>query len=84
MLTLGRFEDLQASSLLERLVRSARFGVRAMVLSAASDEAAIKIGVRRIGQRWFSSGCGRRPAAGRLSRQMTENCRDSCCDDCAL
>jgi hypothetical protein len=35
---------------LERLVRSgARFAAKAMVLSAASDEAAIKIAVRRIG-----------------------------------
>ncbi|HWX29518.1 MAG TPA: hypothetical protein VNZ53_18995 [Steroidobacteraceae bacterium] len=48
--TLGRFEDLQASGQLERLVRSgARFAAKAMVLSAASNEAAIKIGVRRIG-----------------------------------
>jgi hypothetical protein len=42
--TLGRFEDLQASGQLERLVRSgARFAAKAMVLSAASNEAAIKI-----------------------------------------
>ena len=48
--TLGRFEDLQASGQLERLVRSgARFATKAMVLNAAADDAAIKIAVRRIG-----------------------------------
>src|SRR6201987_2260269 len=48
--TLGRYEDLQASGQLERLVRSgARFAAKAMGLSAASDDAAIKIAVRRIG-----------------------------------
>ena len=48
--TLGRFEELQASGQLERLLRSgARFAAKAMVLSAASDEAATKIAVRRIG-----------------------------------
>src|SRR5271165_4827059 len=48
--TLGRFEELQASGQLERLVRSgARFAAKAMVLSAASDEAATTIAVRRIG-----------------------------------
>ena len=48
--TLGRFEELQASGQLERLVRSgARFAAKAMVLSAASDDTAIKIAVRRIG-----------------------------------
>ena len=48
--TLGRFDELQASGQLERLVRSgARFAAKAMVLSAASDEAAMKIAVRRIG-----------------------------------
>ena len=48
--TLGRFEELQASGQLERLLRSgARFAAKAMVLSAASNEAAIKIVVRRIG-----------------------------------
>ena len=62
--TLGRFEDLQASGQLERLVRSgARFAAKAMVLSAASNEAAIKIGVRRIGpalvfeRLWEETGC---------------------------
>jgi hypothetical protein len=44
---------------LERLVRSgARFAAKAMVLSAASNEAAIKIGVRRIGPA-LGSACGR-------------------------
>ncbi len=48
--TLGRFEDLRASGRLERLLRSgARFAAKAMMLSAAADDAAIKIAVRRIG-----------------------------------
>ena len=48
--TLGRFEDLQASGQLERLLRSgARFAAKAMMLSAAADDAAIKIAVHRIG-----------------------------------
>ena len=62
--TLGRFEELQASGQLERLLRSgARFAAKAMVLSAASNEAAIKIGVRRIGpalvfeRLWEETGC---------------------------
>jgi hypothetical protein len=62
--TLGRFEELQASGQLERLVRSgARFAAKAMVLSAAADEAAIKIAVRRIGpallfeRLWKETGC---------------------------
>jgi hypothetical protein len=62
--TLGRFEQLQASGQLERLVRSgARFAAKAMVLSAASDDAAIKIAVRRIGpalvfeRLWEETGC---------------------------
>jgi hypothetical protein len=62
--TLGRFEDLQASGQLERLVRSgARFAAKAMMLSAAADEAAIKIAVRRIGpalvfeRLWEETGC---------------------------
>ena len=64
--TLGRFEELQASGQLERLLRSgARFAAKAMVLSAASDDAAIKIGSAVSGRRCCSSGCGRRPAAGR-------------------
>ena len=48
--TLGRFEDLQASGQLERLLRSgARFAAKAMMLSAAADDATIKIAVHRIG-----------------------------------
>ena len=62
--TLGRFDELQASGQLERLVRSgARFAAKAMVLSAATDDAAIKIAVRRIGpalvfeRLWEETGC---------------------------
>src|SRR5271166_5433514 len=62
--TLGRFEELQASGQLERLLRSgARFAAKAMVLSAAGDEAAMKIAVRRIGpalvfeRLWEETGC---------------------------
>jgi Transposase DDE domain len=62
--TLGRFEELQVSGQLERLVRSgARFAAKAMVLSAASDDAAVKISVRRIGpalvfeRLWEETGC---------------------------
>src|ERR1700688_1292502 len=62
--TLGRFEELQASGQLERLLRSgARFAAKAMVLSAASNNAAIKIAVRRIGpalvfeRLWEETGC---------------------------
>ena len=67
--TLGRFEDLQASGQLERLVRSgARFAAKAMMLSAAADDAAIKIAVRRIGpalvfeRLWEETGCRARIA----------------------
>ena len=60
--TLGRFDELQASGQLERLVRSgARFAAKAMVLSAASNDAAIRIAVRRIGlvleRLWEETGC---------------------------
>ena len=62
--TLGRFEDLQASGQLERLLRSgARFAAKAMVLSAVADDAAIRIAVRRIGpalvfeRLWEETGC---------------------------
>ncbi len=62
--TLGRYEDMQASGQLERLLRSgARFAAKAMVLSAAADDAAIKIAVRRIGpalvfeRLWQETGC---------------------------
>jgi hypothetical protein len=62
--TLGRYEDLQASGQLERLLRSgARFASKAVVLSAATNETAIKIAVRRIGpalvfeRLWEETGC---------------------------
>ena len=62
--TLGRFEDLRASGQLERLLRSgARFAAKAMMLSAAADDATIKIGVHRIGpalvfeRLWEETGC---------------------------
>src|ERR1700750_788573 len=62
--TLGRFEELQASGKLERLVRSgARFANKAMVLNADSNDAALKIAVRRIGpalvleRLWEETGC---------------------------
>ena len=62
--TLGRYEDLQANGQLERLLRSgARFAAKAIVLSAAADDAAIKIAVRRIGpalvfeRLWEETGC---------------------------
>jgi hypothetical protein len=48
--TLRRCEEYQTSGQSERLVRSgARFAAKAMVLSAATDDSAIKIAVRRIG-----------------------------------
>jgi hypothetical protein len=41
---------LRASGQLERLLRSgARFAAKAMMLSAAADDAALKIALRRIG-----------------------------------
>src|SRR3984893_9083641 len=62
--TLGRVDELQASGQLERLVRSGgRFSGKAMVLSAASNNAAIKIAGRRIGpalvfeRLWEETGC---------------------------
>src|SRR5438552_15954963 len=62
--TLGRFDELQASGQLERLLRSgARFAAKAMVLSAVADDAALKIAVRRIGpalvfeRLWEETGC---------------------------
>jgi hypothetical protein len=55
---------VQASGQLERLLRSrARFAAKAMVLSAAADEAATKIAVHRIGpalvfeRLWEETGC---------------------------
>jgi hypothetical protein len=62
--TLGRFEELQASGQLERLLRSgARFAEKAMVLGAAQDDAALTVAVRRIGpalvfeRLWAETGC---------------------------
>jgi hypothetical protein len=62
--TLGRYEELQASGQLERLLRSgARFSTKAMVLSAAQEEATLKIASRRIGpallfeRLWEETGC---------------------------
>src|SRR5512145_416544 len=62
--TLGRFDELRASGQLERLVRSgARFAAKAMVLSAANNDVALKIAVRRIGpalvfeRLWEETGC---------------------------
>src|SRR5258708_2088741 len=62
--TLGRYEELQASGQLERLLRSgARFSAKAMVLSAAQEEATLKIASRRIGpallfeRLWEETGC---------------------------
>src|SRR5258705_2037370 len=62
--TLGRYEELQASGQLERLLRSgARFSAKAMVLSAAQEEGTLKIASRRIGpgllveRLWEETGC---------------------------
>src|SRR5437588_8948461 len=62
--TLGRYEELQASGQLERLLRSgARFAGMAMVLSAMADDRATKIANRRIGpglvfeRLWEETGC---------------------------
>ena len=61
--TLGRYEELQESGQLERLLRSgARFASKAMVLSAIADDSAMKIASRRIGplvfeRLWEETGC---------------------------
>jgi len=62
--TLGRFEALQASGQLERLLRSgARFAEKAMVLGAIQDDAALTATVRHIGpalvfeRLWEETGC---------------------------
>ena len=62
--TLGRYEELRASGQLERLLRSgARFSAKAMVLSAAQEEATLMIASRRIGpallfeRLWQETGC---------------------------
>jgi hypothetical protein len=62
--TLGRYEELQASGQLERLLRSgARFAAKAMVLSTVADDTAATIASRRIGpalvfeRLWEETGC---------------------------
>jgi hypothetical protein len=62
--TLGRYEDLQASGQLERLLRSgARFVDKAMVLGAVADDSAVNFATRRIGpalvfeRLWEATGC---------------------------
>ena len=62
--TLGRYEELQESGQLERLLRSgARFAGKAMVLSAIADDSAMKIASRRLGpalvfeRLWEETGC---------------------------
>src|SRR5262249_46163402 len=48
--TLGRVDELRASGQLERLLRSgARFAAKALMVSAAAHDTAIKVAVRRIG-----------------------------------
>jgi hypothetical protein len=62
--TLGRFEELQESGQLERLLRSgARFTSKALVLSAVADDSALRSPAAASGRHWCSSGCGRRRAA---------------------
>jgi hypothetical protein len=62
--TLGRFDELQASGQLERLLRSgARFAEKAMVLGAVQDDMALTVAVQRIGpalvfeRLWEETGC---------------------------
>jgi len=62
--TLGRFDELQASGQLERLLRSgARFAEKAMVLGALQDDTALTVAVQRIGpalvfeRLWAETGC---------------------------
>src|SRR5215831_7746533 len=63
--TLGRYEELQASGQLERLLQSgARFAAKAMVLAAAEADEATKIATRMMGpalvfeRLWQETGCG--------------------------
>src|SRR5271166_4843147 len=92
--TLGRFDELQASGQLDRLVRSgARFAAKAMVLSAASNDAAIKIAVRRIGpalvfeRLWEEIGCravvATSPARAGTSSRWSAPCFSPCCTGCS-
>jgi hypothetical protein len=62
--TLGRYEELQESGQLERLLRSgARFAAKAMVLAAAENDEATKVTTWRIGpalvfeRLWDETGC---------------------------
>src|SRR5262249_24716981 len=62
--SVGGSEELQASGQLGRVLRSgARFAAKAMMLSAAADDAAVRIAVRRIGpalvfeRLWEETGC---------------------------
>src|SRR5262245_50453682 len=64
--TLGRYEELQASGQLERLLQSgARFVAKAMVLAAAKNEETTKIATRSVGpslvfeRLWEETGCCR-------------------------
>jgi hypothetical protein len=63
--TLGRYEELQASGQLERLLQSgARFAAKAMVLAAAEADEATKIATWKVGpalvfeRLWQETGCG--------------------------
>jgi hypothetical protein len=63
--TLGRYDELQASGQLERLLQSgARFATKAMVLAAAEANKATKIATRWMGpalafeRLWQETGCG--------------------------
>jgi hypothetical protein len=62
--TLGRYDDLQTSGQLERLLRSgARFAANASALEAMRDGSAVAVDVRRIGpplvfeRLWDETGC---------------------------
>ena len=62
--TLGRYEELQESGQLQRLLQSgARFVAKAMVLAAAEGNEATKIATRRVGpalvfeRLWQETGC---------------------------
>ena len=62
--TLGRFDDLQASGQLERLLRSgARFADKSIVLDALNRDEATTIATRRIGLALAFERLWRRPAA---------------------
>src|SRR5215468_8951864 len=90
--TLGRFEDLQASGQLERLVRSgARFAAKAMMLSAATNDAALKIAVHRIGptqvseRLWEETGCAAviSPGSAGINSRWSGRCSSPYCTGCS-